>query len=47
MRPDHYFSWSFNDTYPRFTVTGAQKYVWVQYNGRQGFVKKSDVTLVS
>lgn len=47
VTPDHYFSWSFDDTYPRFNVAGATKYVWVGYGGRQGFVKRSDVDLVS
>ena len=43
---DHYFSWSLDDTYPRFTVVGKTKYVWLYYNGRHVFAKQADVTLV-
>ena len=47
VTPDHYFSWSFDNTYPRFNVTGATKYVWIWYNGRQGFVKRADVAIAA
>lgn len=43
VQPDHYFSWSFDNTYPRFRVVGNTLYVWIQFNARQGFVKQSDV----
>jgi hypothetical protein len=45
ITPDHYFSWSFGNELPRFRVVGDTKYVWIYYNGRQGFVKKSAVTI--
>lgn len=45
--PDHYFSWSFDNTYPRFRVAGATPYVWVHFSGRDAFMKASDITIVS
>lgn len=47
VQADHYFSWSFDDTYPRFRVVGETRYVWIQFNGRQAFVKQADVALVA
>lgn len=43
---DHYFSWSFDNTYPRFRVVGKTHYVWIEFNGRQAFVKQSEVAIV-
>jgi len=45
VTPDHYFTWSFGNELPRFRMVGATTYVWVFYGGRQGFLKKSDVTI--
>jgi len=47
VTPDHYFTWSFGNELPRFRVVGATKYVWLDFNGRHAFVKRSDVTLAS
>lgn len=44
VMPDHYFSWSHDNTYPRFRVTGNTPYVWVNFNGRHAFVKQQDVS---
>lgn len=43
--PDHYYSWSYGNEFPKFRVEGKTPYVWIWWNGRYAFVKKSDVAL--
>lgn len=45
IKASHYYSWSFDNMYPRFRLEGATKYVRVFFNGRELFLKQSDVTL--
>jgi N-acetyl-anhydromuramyl-L-alanine amidase AmpD len=46
MVPDHFFTWSFGNELPRVRVVGKTLYVWVEFNGRHAFVKRSDVAVV-
>lgn len=45
--PDHYFTWSFGNELPRFRVVGSTRYAWIDFNGRQAFVKQADVNVVA
>lgn len=46
---DHFYAWTYNSSLPydHTVFTGATQYIRIQFNGREAFVKKSDVVLAA